>query len=89
MNVDSRSDPSATRAAPPARAQAAGAAGMGNDGAPSGDLGVVDRAARCAQVRAQIDNIDASVRAGGSVQQQDWLREQRRKLEDERYRLKC
>jgi hypothetical protein len=92
--VDTRSAVSGFRPAEPlaalrARAKNAAATGEGEDSAAASNSGAVDRVARCAQVREQIDHIDASARAGGSAQRQDWLRDQRRKLEDERYRLKC
>jgi len=47
------------------------------------------RAARCVWILAEIDRIDAQARHPLSASMQDWLRETRRKLVDERYELKC
>ncbi len=47
------------------------------------------RKARCATIEAEIARIDALARAGGSASYQDWLRDERRKLVDEKYALKC
>ncbi len=46
-------------------------------------------AARCELLWRAIDQNDAAARAGGSAQHQDWLRVQRRKLEDERFERRC
>jgi hypothetical protein len=47
------------------------------------------KAARCKAIDAEIEQIDAAARAGGTATYQDWLRERRHKLVDEKYRLKC
>jgi len=47
------------------------------------------RKTRCASIEAEIARIDGLARAGGSASYQDWLRDQRRKLIDEKYALKC
>jgi len=47
------------------------------------------RKTRCASIEADIARIDGLARAGGSASYQDWLRDQRRKLIDEKYALKC
>jgi hypothetical protein len=47
------------------------------------------REARCAWIEAEIERIDALARQGQSAASQDWLRETRRKLVDEKYTLKC
>lgn len=45
--------------------------------------------ARCAWIDAEIARIDLLARQGQSASMQDWLRETRRKLVDEKYALKC
>ena len=45
--------------------------------------------AQCDAIRAGIERIDAQARAGGSATHQDYLRQERAKLVDARYRLKC
>src|SRR5688572_29402534 len=45
--------------------------------------------AACTALEEAIARIDAAARAGGSVVYQDQLREQRHKLVDEKYRLRC
>jgi hypothetical protein len=47
------------------------------------------REARCALILAAIDQIDARARQPQTVPEQDRLREERRKLVDERYALRC
>jgi hypothetical protein len=47
------------------------------------------RKARCATIEAEIARIDALARAGGPASYQDWLRDERRRLVDKRYALKC
>lgn len=49
----------------------------------------VDKSVRCAEVEARISQIDKQARQGGSAQYQDGLRDERHKLVDERYALKC
>lgn len=53
------------------------------------DISAQQRSARCDQIRASIESIDAQARAGGTASWQDFLREERKKLEDLRYELKC
>jgi hypothetical protein len=47
------------------------------------------RAARCAAIDAQIEQVDAMARAGGTASYQDQLRARRHALVDEKYRLRC
>jgi len=47
------------------------------------------RDARCAYLLAEMEQVDALARQGQSATSQDWLRERRRKLADERHALKC
>jgi hypothetical protein len=47
------------------------------------------RDARCVRTEAEIARIDALARQGQTASMQDWLRQERQKLMDERYALKC
>jgi hypothetical protein len=49
----------------------------------------VRRDARCAWIEKEIERIDALARQGQAASTQDWLRQERQKLVDERYVLKC
>jgi hypothetical protein len=47
------------------------------------------RDARCAWIEKAIESIDAQARQGQTAPMQDWLRQEGKKLVDERYALKC
>ena len=49
----------------------------------------VSRQAECNALRDSIANIDAQARLPQSGQTQDWLKQRRRELSDQRYRMQC
>jgi len=49
----------------------------------------VARQAECNSLRDSIANLDAQARLPQSGQMQDWLKQRRRELSDQRYRLQC
>lgn len=53
---------------------------------PSGQS---NRQAECASIREAIANLDSQMRQPQSGQSMDWLKDQRRQLSDQRYRLGC
>ena len=57
--------------------------------APTSASEKAKREARCAWIEAEIERIDALARQGQSASSQDWMRETRHKLVDEKYALKC
>jgi hypothetical protein len=49
----------------------------------------VARQAECNGLRDSIANLDAQARLPQSGQMQDWLKQRRRELSDQRYRMQC
>lgn len=47
------------------------------------------RQAECDSLRASIANLDSQMRLPQSGQMQDWLKQQRQQLSDQRYRKQC
>jgi len=47
------------------------------------------RQAECDSLRASIANLDAQMRLPQSGQMQDWLKQRRQQLSDQRYRMQC
>jgi hypothetical protein len=56
---------------------------------PTARADSVARDRECEYIRAEIDRLDAQARVGGTIAQMDWIRAERRKVEDRRYELRC
>jgi hypothetical protein len=83
-----RQPPADARSAQRSSSAASRASAADSESAGS-DINAQQRSARCDQIRARIESIDAQARAGGIASWQDFLRAERKKLEDLRYELKC
>lgn len=49
----------------------------------------LSRQAECESLRASIANLDSQARMPQSGQMQDWLKQQRQQLSDQRFRMQC
>ena len=51
--------------------------------------GQASRQAECDSLRAAIANLDSQMRLPQSGQMQDWLKQRRQQLSDQRFRMQC